>query len=301
MPGRKRENCINRGGRRPVLLFLLVPVLVVLCLCARMPIGDNVSHEPLNADILGGQQAGKADKWPSELSADNVSIFLWDQYRRQMEEAARQIRVAVYSTHSSESYTASGGAAKLYGELGGVYRASDVMAQRLRSAGIGVVVDETIHDWPDWNKAYSNSLETARRLLKTYTELDVLIDMHRDAGVSRENSIVNIDGKTAARLLLVVGSNQRYEHDNWRQNEAFSQRIADLMDEMYPGLLRRVSVQSGRYNQHISPKAILVEMGTTENSIGEVEYSARLLANVLQRLLEDEADAVQAEDTVQAE
>lgn len=299
MPGRKRENYMNSRGRRrilPLLLLLLAAGLVSAALLP-FPDGADLQHGQINADILAGQAGGSGDDWPGELTADNISIFLWNQYRRQLEEAAKQVRVAVYSTHSSESYTSSSGAAKLYGELGGVYRASEVMAERLRSAGIGVVVDETIHDWPDWNKSYSNSLETAKRLLKTYTELDILIDMHRDAGVSREDSVVNIDGKPAARLMLVVGSNQRYQHDNWQENEAFMRQIADLMDEMYPGLLRRVSVQSGRYNQHVSTNAILVEMGTTENTIEEVEYSARLLANVLQRLLGEPVNTAKDGDT----
>lgn len=288
MPGRMNENYMSaRPHSRRLGLVILLLLTGVLSLGLWLPSGEGSTGDGLNVDILGGQVVAAADEWPGRLSADKASIFLWDQYRRRLEEAAKQVRVAVYSTHSSESYTSSDGAAKLYGELGGVYRASEVMAERLRAAGIGVVVDETIHDWPDWEKSYNNSLETAQKLLKTYTELDILIDMHRDAGVSRENSIVDIDGRTAARVMLVVGSDQRYQHNNWRENEAFSQRIADIMDEMYPGLLRRVSVQSGRYNQHVATNAILVEMGTTENTIEEVEYSARLLANVLQRLLED--------------
>ena len=55
-------------------------------------------------------------------------------------------------------------------------------------------------------------------------------------------------------------------------------------------MLRRVSVQAGRYNQHIFDHAILVEMGSTENHIDEVEYSASLLAEVLRQTLAEEAN-----------
>jgi stage II sporulation protein P len=68
------------------------------------------------------------------------------------------------------------------------------------------------------------------------------------------------------------------------------QQIADKMEELYPGLLRRVSVQAGRYNQHIFEHAILVEMGTTENTIDEVEYSAQLLGDVLSEVLKNAAE-----------
>ena len=68
------------------------------------------------------------------------------------------------------------------------------------------------------------------------------------------------------------------------------QRLAAKMEELYPGLLRRVSVQAGRYNQHIFDHAILVEMGSTENHIDEVEHSASLLAEVLRQTLAEEAN-----------
>lgn len=308
-----RENCGYSGKSVRSVLFVMLGLVFCLILCRIGGIcGDSVAvgggtgaHFGSQIGAYIGSGVGSQDgaaggvygegTWADGLTPDADGMDVWGEYCRKMEEAARQVRVAVYSTHSSESYTASDGAAKLYGSRGGVYRASEVLAERLRLAGIGVVVDETIHDWPEWEKSYSNSLETAQKLLKKYTELAVLIDMHRDAGVSRENSIVEIDGRTAARVMLVVGSNQRYQHDNWRQNEAFSEEIADIMEEMYPGLLRRVSVQSGRYNQHISSRAILVEMGTTENTAEEVEYSAKLLANVLKRLLEESEGSGESE------
>lgn len=233
----------------------------------------------------GAGPEGPGGKWPRYLTPDSEGLAFWQRYQDELAEAAAEVRVAIYSTHSSESYTAYSGAPKVYGELGGVYAASNALAARLRDYGVGAFVDETIHDWPDWNRSYANSLQTAERLLAAYPNLAVLIDMHRDAGVSRENSYTVINGKNAARIMLVVGSDKRYEHPNWRQNEAFMQSIADKMNELYPGLLRRVSVQTGRYNQHVSERAILVEMGTTENTLDEVEYSARLLADVLAAVL----------------
>lgn len=222
------------------------------------------------------------------LSADRAGVAHWQEYREELAAAAAKVQVAVYSTHSSESYTAYSGEPKVYGEHGGVYCASEELREGLAAAGIGAVVDDTIHDWPDWNKSYANSLETAEKLLADYPNLQLLIDMHRDAGVSRANSVAQVNGKAAAKIMLVCGSNKRYEHPNWQQNQEFMEKIADKMDAMYPGLLRRVSVQTGRYNQHISTRAILVEMGTTENTIDEVEYSARLLADVLAAVLAGE-------------
>ena len=226
--------------------------------------------------------------WPRQFTADKAGVERWREYRQELAAAAAEVKVAVYSTHSSETYTAYSGAPKVYGEKGGVYAASAALAERLIAGGVGVVVDETVHDWPDWNKSYANSLKTAEYLMETYPNLQLLIDMHRDAGVGRESSYTMINGRAAAKIMLVCGSDKRYTHPNWRENQALMQRIADKTEEMYPGLLRRLSVQAGRYNQHVSPQAILVEMGTTENTIEEVEYSAALLADVLLVVLAEE-------------
>lgn len=273
-------------GRRMAALLLLMGLLLFLWQSGfAVPAGGQV-----------GQVAEPAllpDNVPTSsevrLSPDKAAVERWQQYQAELLAAAAQIQVAVYSTHSSESYTAYSGEPKVYGEHGGVYKASAALADTLAAAGIGTVVDDTIHDWPDWNRSYANSLVTAENLLDTYPNLQVLIDMHRDAGVSRENSYATVNGKTAAKIMLVCGSDKRYANPNWQQNKAFMQQIADKMDEMYPGLLRRVSVQNGRYNQHIFSRAILVEMGTTENTIDEVEYSARLLADVLAAVLAENA------------
>ncbi len=272
-------------SRRLVCLLLLLMLAVLLW---QMSLGRWwLADDGGGAVNLGDYKS----EWPQQFTADSEGLFFWLRYQDELRAAAEEIRVAVYSTHSAETYTAFAGAAKVYGEHGGVYVASSALAERMLAAGCGVYVDETIHDWPDWNKSYANSRQTAENLLAKYPKLQMLIDMHRDAGVSRENSFTQINGRSAARIMLVVGSEQRYENPNWQQNQALMQQIGDKMEEMYPGLLRRVAVQSGRYNQDLFDGAILVEMGTTENTIDEVEYSAQLLADVLLAVLSENSAA----------
>lgn len=58
---------------------------------------------------------------------------------------------------------------------------------------------------------------------------------------------------------------------------------------MYPGLSLGVRVKDGLYNQFLHSRAVLVEMGTTENSTEEAARSARLLADALADILAGEA------------
>lgn len=215
-------------------------------------------------------------------AAGDESAYYWNQ-----NNAVDNPQVAIYSTHSAESYVPYCGQESQSGSRGGVYVASSVVAETLDKKGIKTLVSDTIHDYPDWRKSYSNSLATASKLLADNPSVKIIIDMHRDGGVPKSATTVEINGKSAARIMLVVGSNQRYEHEKWQENLAFSKQIGAKMEEMYPGLLRTVKVQSGRYNQHISTHSILVEMGATENTIEEVQYSSAMLANVLAAVLKD--------------
>ena len=245
-------------------------------------LAESVSwHLPWRLELDDTQNSNNLD---SRFQPDEEGLLFWNQHK----ETVKDPQVAIYCTHSTETYTPFAGEPKESGKRGGVYVAATVVAETLTQKNIGVVVDDTIHDYPDWNKSYSNSLATASKLLGDYPSLKFLIDLHRDAGVSKENSTVEIDGKSAARIMLVVGSDARYEHPNWKENLALAERIGRRMEEMYPGLLRTVKVQDGRYNQHLSTNAILVEMGATENTIEEVEYASQMLAEVLASILAEE-------------
>ena len=83
------------------------------------------------------------------------------------------------------------------------------------------------------------------------------------------------------RISLIVGSDTRSSHPKWKQNWAYANYLAEIMEKDYPGLLKNVRVQSGRYNQHIITHSILIEVGSTKNTVTEAERSAELFAKVM--------------------
>ncbi|OIQ61551.1 stage II sporulation protein SpoIIP [Moorella thermoacetica] len=195
--------------------------------------------------------------------------------------------VAIYNTHNAESYQPSEGSAKFPGKNGGVSQVAATLADSLsKDYGIPVVRSTTIHDYPDFTLAYANSEKTLKRMLAANPSVLVALDVHRDAGVPSP-PVVEIDGQKVAQVLIIVGSNARLEHPNWRQNEAFARQLAKKMDELYPGLCLGVRVQEGRYNQHLLPRALLLEFGSDNNTLQEAEGSARLVARVLAAVIKD--------------
>ena len=57
------------------------------------------------------------------------------------------------------------------------------------------------------------------------------------------------------------------------------------MEELFPGLSLGYRVQSGRYNQHLHPHSLLIEVGNDLNSLEEALYAAELFAQVIAEIL----------------
>lgn len=195
--------------------------------------------------------------------------------------------VFIYTTHNAETYIPTAGVAKEEGKNAGITEVAAELARELEETyGVPVALSRTIHDHPDFSSSYANSARTVKQALAAYPELRLIVDVHRDAGTGAETFIWQ--GQMVARVLLVVGSDRTLSHPRWRENLAFAGRIKEKMDALYPGLSRGVRVQDGRYNQHLSPRAILVEVGSAENSLEEAKRAARLLAHVLAEIVTGE-------------
>lgn len=192
--------------------------------------------------------------------------------------------VAIYTTHNSETYIPTDGKSKVEGKNGGVAKVAQKLAEELEKKGVKTIRSTTIHDYPSFTKSYGKSLKTVQTMLSQNPSIQVVIDVHRDAGIPRKET-VKIDGQEMAKILLIVGSNARAEHPHWEKNKKFAENLVKKMDELYPGLSKGYRVQSGRYNQHLHPRAILIEVGSDKNSLEEAQRAVALFAQVLTEVL----------------
>lgn len=186
--------------------------------------------------------------------------------------------VCIYNTHNAEGYY---GVEREAGKNSGVYQVALAIEAGLEKQGVSTVVCGTIHDYPDWQLSYVNSLASMKKMKAKYPSIKVFIDVHRDAALEGSSTVLQTKTDKLAKIMLVVGSNKRLWHPNWQQNLAFSQKIGKGLEAACPGILRGVRVQDGRYNQHYSTYAILVEIGSTENTLAQAQKSAAILAGVI--------------------
>ncbi|MGB9805009.1 stage II sporulation protein P, partial [Desulfofundulus sp.] len=186
--------------------------------------------------------------------------------------------VAIYHTHTGETYMLTDGVARLDGKEGGVVKVGEVISQELESKyGIPTLHIRKVHD-RQYNLSYMESEKTVREVLREEPQLKVLLDIHRDAGKPRRDCVVKVNGMEVAPILFVVGSDARAPFPTWRQNYQFAKQLAAALDKKYPGLCQGVRVKEGRYNQFLHPRALLVEIGSTNNTTGEAMAAARLFA-----------------------
>lgn len=185
--------------------------------------------------------------------------------------------IAMYVTHSDESYIPSDGTESIEGQ-GGIYDVARSFRDALQQQGVDVILDESTH-LPHDSGAYRRSRQTAERLLQKRP--DAIIDIHRD-GIPDENEYeCTIHGENASMVRLLVGrSNQNSE-----VNREFAKQIKAVADKQYPGLIKDIFIGKGNYNQDLSPNAILLEFGTHTISKERAINATDLMANVVSTTL----------------
>lgn len=193
-------------------------------------------------------------------------------------ELSPECLVAVYFTHTGETYALTDGMERLHGKKGGVVRVGQALQAALEQEhGIRVALSENIND-TNYGASYVESQATLRQLLEDNPSVQVVLDIHRDAGKSRENSLVTVHGQEVAPVLIVVGSDARDPFPTWRENYDFARELAAEIEKQHPGLCLGVQIKEGRYNQFLHPRAVLLEVGSVSNSTEEAVQTGRLLA-----------------------
>lgn len=168
----------------------------------------------------------------------------------------------------------------------------DKIAEQLETAGIGVIHDTTLHDYPSYNGSYDLSRETVQKYLDEYPSIKIVLDVHRDA-IERESGeriapLAAIDGKNAAQVMIICGCDDgTMNMPNCMKNLRFACLLQRQMESDYPGLTRPVLFDYRKYNQDLTTGSILIEMGGHANSIEQAEYSGELVGKSLARCLEE--------------
>ncbi len=198
-------------------------------------------------------------------------------------------KVYLYCTHSAESYIPGSGKARMDGKLGLINKVAENLQKNIKAQGLPAEFISTMHDYPKYDESYANSRNTVKQILQTDQEVLALFDVHRDSlpGATKAATI-DAAGRKSARILIIVGTDERKPHPDWKKNLAFAEALHAQGEKMYPGLIKGVTTKAGTYNQEFHPHALLLEFGSDYNTLGEADYAAELFAEVLIQVLKEE-------------
>ncbi|HZK25376.1 MAG TPA: stage II sporulation protein P [Oscillospiraceae bacterium] len=194
-------------------------------------------------------------------------------------------KIAIYSSHGAESYI-DGDGTESKDPGGGILDVADTLQKKFEEKGIKVVRSKEPHT-PHDAGAYQRSRRTVEEALKE--QPDALIDVHRDA-VPEEEYLEEVEGEKRVQVQLVVGR----QNQNRANNQQFAEGIKKQADEKYPGLVKGIFMARGNYNQDMSPRATLIEVGSHTNDKDQAEETMGLFSEVMNDFIYGTAEGEQA-------
>lgn len=189
-------------------------------------------------------------------------------------------QVLIIHTHSSEAYTPddidryeASDPYRTEDKNYSVIRVGDALTEKLEESGLTVLHDRELYDYPSYTGSYNRSGAAVEKYLTDYPSIKIVIDLHRDALGSGDvvyKTQAALSGKTSAQVMMLIGTGENgLPHPNWQENLKLALYLQDAMDGKYPGLARPIELVSERYNQQLSSGMMILEVGSSGNTLRE--------------------------------
>jgi len=209
--------------------------------------------------------------------------------------------VLVLHTHGTESYALEGLTAypENYGfrtddPTQNVVAVGECFTQTLIDREIAAIHCPVMHDAESYIYAYSSAAETIRAYLEKYPSIRYVIDLHRDALERQDGTILrpvvaSPEGIPTAQIMVVVGTDDRGgNHPHWQTNLSLAVRLQSKMEERCPTITRPINLRGATFNQQYTPGSLLVEIGSTGNTLEEAKEAAVIAAHALADIIKKE-------------
>lgn len=199
-------------------------------------------------------------------------------------------QILIYHTHSQEGFSDS-----VPGDAGtSIVGVGEHLAEILESQyGYKVLHHTGQYDVEVRDDAYSKALPGVEEVLTENPSIQVVIDLHRDQMPEQTKLVMDLDGRPTARFMFFNGlsrtkktGNIAYLHnENQEENLAFSFQMQLKAMEYYPGLVRKIYLKGYRYNMHLRPRTLLIELGAQNNTVEEAMNACDPIAHILDMVL----------------
>lgn len=208
-------------------------------------------------------------------------------------------QVLIVHTHTTESYMPSEAYKFTFTATDrtsdpkyNVTKIGEELYENLKKLGVNAIHNKTVHDYPNYTYSYNIALNTIEEELKKNPSIKIVLDIHRDAIIQTDGTrlklTTQIDNEKVAQVMTVVGTDQLgLKNDNWRTNLKFSVMLQQKLLSLGSGFARPVNLRQERFNGHMAPGAIIIEVGSSGNSLDEAIASAKYIARAVSQVVED--------------
>lgn len=209
-----------------------------------------------------------------------------------IDKTAEGPQILIYHTHSREAFADSEPGDPSQTIVGVGDFLTQILTEEYGYRVLHITEEyDTVRD-----DAYAQSLPALEQILAANPSIQVVIDLHRDAGSASRDMVVEIDGRRTARFMFFNGISRSKKtgeisylsNPNLAGNLAFSFQMQVKAGEYYPGLTRKIYVREYRYNMHLRERSLLIELGDENNTLEEAMNACYPLAHILDMVLSGE-------------
>lgn len=148
----------------------------------------------------------------------------------------------------------------------------------------------------DRSKAYNYALPVVEKVLQENPSLQVVIDLHRDGVPEDKHLVTEINGKPTAQIMLFNGMSRTVNSGKLesmpnpylQENLSFAFQLSYQAAKYYPRFTRCIYLKGYRYNLHVRPRSILLEVGAQTNTVEEVKNAMEPFSVILNKVLKGE-------------
>ncbi len=223
-------------------------------------------------------------------SSEQLDVEELLSYDMTLDRTSDGPQILIYHTHSQEAFADS-----IPGdESTSIVGVGDRLAQILTEQyGYQVLHHKGTYDVDSRDDAYSRALPDLEQLLEQNPSIQVVIDLHRDEMPEGTRLAMDLDGRPTARFMFFnglsrtrrTGSISYLTNEYQEENLAFSFQMKLASERYYPGLARKIYLKGYRYNLHLRPRSLLIELGAQNNTVQEAMNACDPIAHILDMVL----------------
>ena len=215
-------------------------------------------------------------------------------------ENAEGPQILIYHTHSQETFADSRPGERADTVIG---LGDDLQELLEKQYGYEVLHITEAFDMKEGclerSRAYNYAEPVIAAALEEHPSIQVVIDLHRDGVNGSKRLVTEINGKPTAQIMFFNGLSRTKESGELTslpnpyqaENLAFSFQMEYEAEQYYPGFSRCIYLKGYRYNLHLRPRSVLLEVGAQTNTVEEVKNAMGPFSDILHKVLSGKSPA----------